>query len=435
MVCRSYPYRGLPRGDFYACLSYLFGLDQNGQPWLPARLRGTADGFTILDNRTARLVRRNLGTILAEEPVPVNLAAEQTFEISKSEIEGTASFLPIGQVDELFAERLQPGDRFLLDGRCLEFRRREVAGLLVAEVGGRRPAVPRWGGEGWPLSAALAERLFVFRLRAAEALRDGAPALTVLLRREFGLGREAAGILAAYFQRQECVSEIPGLDAMLVEVVPGAAGTDLYLHSPLNRLANEALSRVALHRLATLHGRTAFPIVADLGFALLVRGGDLPGGKDGRPAALPQLVRELLSPRDFAAVLDTSLATSNLWRTRFQRVAQTGLMLLRRPNGRRRRVGGRDWGERRLFDQVLAHDPNFVLLRQAGREIRADCCDAETARAYVERLPGLTVRCRQLGQVSPFVENWTQAAVGEGEPVETPGDALLRLHADLLHAI
>jgi putative SbcD/Mre11-related phosphoesterase len=107
-------------------------------------------------------------------------------------------------------------------------------------------------------------------------------------------------------------------------------------------------------------------------------------------------------------------------------------MLLRNPLGRKRRVGGPDWGERRLFDQVHGHDPDFVLLRQALREVRSDWCDAAAARAYAERLPGLTVRCRYLSQVSPFAENWTQAAVGESEPVETPAEALRRLHAELV---
>ena len=52
----------------------------------------------------------------------------------------------VGEVDDAFADRLQPGDRFLLDGRCLEFRRREDQALLVHEVVGR-PVVPRWAGQ------------------------------------------------------------------------------------------------------------------------------------------------------------------------------------------------------------------------------------------------------------------------------------------------
>ena len=37
----------------------------------------------------------------------------------------------VGEVTEAFAEPLQPGDRFLLDGRCLELKHAEGAALLV----------------------------------------------------------------------------------------------------------------------------------------------------------------------------------------------------------------------------------------------------------------------------------------------------------------
>src|SRR5262249_2986557 len=135
---------------------------------------------------------------------------------------------PIGEVDRPFAEALQPGDRFLLDGRCLEVRRLELGSLLVDEVSGR-PAVPRWPGDGWPLSSELAGRLFSLRVRAAEALRDGLDALADLLCQEYGLGMEAAAALAEYFERQESLSEIPDGQGVLIEAVGSHAAVELYV--------------------------------------------------------------------------------------------------------------------------------------------------------------------------------------------------------------
>jgi ATP-dependent Lhr-like helicase len=410
LVRRAYPFRDLPRRDFDDCLTYLHGQDRDGRPWLPARLRGEAGRFTVRDRRTARLLRRNLGTILAEEPTPVLLS------------EHPAPRTPlIGQVDQAFAERLEPGDRFLLDGRCLEYRRREEGALLVEEVSGR-PAVPRWGGEGWPLSPELARRLYLLRVQAAEALHDGPANLAALLRRDYGLGDAAAEALTAFFVRQECVSEIPDGSAVLVEAVAAGEAVAYYLHTPLNRTGNDALARVAAHRLARDHGRACTSIVADLGLSLHVR---------GRLPDVPDLVRTLLSADGFDAALDAALADSAVLRERFRRVALTGLMLLRNPLGRRRQVGGPDWGERRLFDQVRAHDGDFVLLRQAAREVRADPCDATAARGFVEELPRRALRCRWLPRPSPFVEGWTQLAPGPASAVETPAEALQRLHASL----
>ncbi len=417
LVRRAYPYRDLSRQDFDDCLAYLHGLDRHGEPWLPPRLHGDAAAFSIANERTARLLRRNLGTILAEERATVMTQASR-------DPEGSAdpAWREIGDVDQAFADRLQPGDRFLLDGRCLEFRRRESETVLVSEAAGR-PATPRWGGDGWPISPELARRLFLLRGQAADALRDGPPSLAEMLRRDYGLDGEAAVLLVDYFQRQECVSEIPDATSLLVEEVRSDQGTDYYLHTPLNRKGNDALARVAVHRLARDRDQPAATVVADLGLVLRLR-----GALDDPPA----LIRTMLNAAAFGADLDAALADGPALRRRFGHVALTGLMLLRNPLGRGRRVGGRDWGERRLFDQVRARDADFVLLRQAAWEIRVDLCDLDAALRYAEDLGRRPIRCRRLSRPSPFAEGWTQAADGPVEPLETPGEVLRRLHAALM---
>jgi ATP-dependent Lhr-like helicase len=423
LVCRAAPYRNLSRRDFDDCLAYL-GFAHS---WLPSRLRGEPESFTILNQRTARLLRRNLGTILAD---PVYEVWSETSARSASKgksrpclrcglVEGVKR---IGEVDRAFAERLRAGDRFLLDGRCLQVRslRPEESRLLVEEVLGR-PVVPRWGGDGWPLSTELAQRLYLLRVQAAEALREGPEALVRLLRRDYGLEDDAAATLTAYFQRQECVSEIPDSASCLVEIVANDGGADCYFHTPLNRLGNDALARVAVHRLARDWSKSADSIVADLGFSLYMHG--------GITAPLPTLLRALLNAAHFEADVEVALHDSAALRERFGRVAQTGLMLLRQPLGQTRRVGGHDWGARRLFDKIQAYDRDFVLLRQARREILSEWCDAAAASRYVRELEHLPLRCRHLSNPSPFVESWTQMAAGAAERAETPDEALLRLHA------
>ncbi len=417
LVRRAAPYRTLPRREFDDCLEYL-GLASDSscsRLTLPPRLRGEPTGFSILNQRTARLLRRNLGTILAD---PV-------YEIWLSDRKLQTKDLRLGEVNRAFAERLRMGDRFLLDGRCLQVRslRPEESCLLVEEVLGR-PIVPRWGGDGWPLSTELAERLYLLRVQAAESLLDGPENLARLLEREYGLEDAAIAMLAAYFQRQECVSEIPDAAGCLVEIVPHEGGLDCYFHTPLNRLGNDALARVAVYRLARDWGRGADSIVADLGFALLIH-----GTFAKREDRIADTLRALLDAANFEADVEAALQDSAILRERFQCVAQTGMMLLRQPLGQTRRVGGRDWGARRLFDKIRAYDRDFVLLRQARREILREWCDTAAAGRYVSQLEYLPLRCRYLSYPSPFVESWTQMAAGAAERIETPDEALLRLHA------
>jgi Lhr-like helicase len=283
--------------------------------------------------------------------------------------------------------------------------------------------VPRWGGDGLPLSEELARRLYLARVRAAEALRDGRAALLALLRHDYGLGDDAAALLAAYFERQETASEAPDVSSLLVEVVGTDLGDDVYLHTPLNRGGNDALARVAVRRLARDHGRSAVTVVADLGLVVKLRG-PLPS------ESVPGFLRGLLRADGLDADLLAALEAGGVVNNRFAKVAQTGLMLLRQPLGRRRRVGGAAWAERRLAEQVRAHDPDFVLLRQARREALAAAC-ADTARRYAEELPRLEVRVRRLPRPSPFAESWLGLDSLPAEDAETPEEALRRLHAAL----
>ena len=120
----------------------------------------------------------------------------------------------------------------------------------VEEVQGR-PRVPRWGGDGWPLSPELARRLFVLRTQAVESLREGVERLRHLLAQDYALTPEGVELLAAHFQQQEAASEVPDAATLLIEAVDVGVDTELYLHTPLNRTGNDALARVAVARLAS----------------------------------------------------------------------------------------------------------------------------------------------------------------------------------------
>ncbi|HEV8059903.1 MAG TPA: DEAD/DEAH box helicase [Gemmataceae bacterium] len=408
LVRRAYPYRDLSDEDFAGCLDYLSGRHRDGTPWLPSRLAWSGERWSLLDERTARILRQNIGTILADD------AAKVRFRDGDS----------IGEVEEGFADRLKPGDRFLLGGKVLEYRKVERGTVLVDEAAGM-PAIPRWSGAGWLLAPELARRLYALRVRAAEALRDGPGTLRLLLERDYHLGAAAAAMLVDYFQQQECVSEIPEANTLLTEIVSDDWSLTHYCHTPLNQAGNDALARVVVVRLAHCLNRAAQSVVADLGFSFQLR--------DRRPLQLLELQR-LFEPADFLADLDASLHESPILRERFRRVATTGLMLLRNPLGGKRKVGGIQWAERRLFDRVQSAAPDFVLLKQALHEVRYESCDAAAALDFVGNLGRYSWRCRNLPAPSPFVESWSQLVAGPSGEVDSPDEALLRLHAAMTAA-
>ncbi|MGE3820303.1 MAG: Lhr-like helicase, partial [Isosphaeraceae bacterium] len=129
------------------------------------------------------------------------------------------------------------------------------------------------------------------------------------------------------------------------------------------------------------------------------------------------------------------LDRGELMARRFRHVATTALMVLRNPEGGRRRVGGTLWVGSRLYPLVKASCPDHPLLRETRREVLEDLLDVPAALAWLGRAPSL--RFRTLDGPSPFATAWIDpGGVARGEPLrfESPADALRRLHARLTAA-
>jgi ATP-dependent Lhr-like helicase len=387
LICRAAPFRNLTWDDFKDCLDYLSGKRRDGTSWLPARLHWEGECFTIADERTAKLMRRNLGTILTEDSCSIQLRAPTDEDETRTQA--------LGEVDQVYAEQLQPGDRFVLDGRCLELKQRAASALVVDEVFGR-PLVPRWLGTGVPMSDELARRIFHFRMQAAETLRESDDAFRSWLSDEFHLNDAAISSLSRLFREQELVSETPTLSAMSIEFVSMQACQEYFVHTPLSRSANEAIARVLIQRWKRSRSATTMALAGDLGFFLLAHAVE-PIDAD--------VWRESLARDRFADDFHEHLDCCELLAQHFGRVAQTGLMVMKNPLGRKRKVGGKDWSERRLYEQIRSRAPDFVLLRQAKREAMSTTCDLAAACLFVEQLASMPIRIRHLAQPSPLGES------------------------------
>jgi ATP-dependent helicase Lhr and Lhr-like helicase len=328
----------------------------------------------------------------------------------------------IGTLEGAYTERLQAGDRFVLDGRALEFRRLE--GLTVhAKSTGGEPNLPRWSSDRQGLSAELARDVARFRARAAEALTDGPSSLRAWLGEDHDIGPDEAGVLEALFAAQEQLSEIPGVDDLLVEEYPDPSGVGFVyaFHAPLGRAASEALARASAARLGRRFGRDLKLVVADLGWSLTLPEGARIGLDD-----LPSL----LDPEGFEDDVLDGLDQGELLSRRFRHIAATALMVLRRPEGGRTRVGGLLWVSQRLYPLVKAACPDHPLLRETRREVLKDTLDTPTALEWLETRP--TVRFRSIDGVSPFASAWIDPGAPEALRFESPGDALRRLHERLV---
>src|SRR5262249_15404314 len=203
--------------------------------------------------------------------------------------------------------------------------------VVHAKAAGGEPGLPRWTSDRQALTAELAGALAAFRTEAARRLADGPGALRAWLCDGYELDPEAAAVLVALFEAQERLSEVPGPGALLVEESPHDGGLTYPFHAPLSRSACEALGRATAARLGRRFGRDLTLAAADLGWSVR-----LPEGARLGPADIPPL----LDPADFAADVLEGLDRGDLPARRFRHVAGTALMVLRNPDGGRRRGGG-----------------------------------------------------------------------------------------------
>jgi len=421
LLRKAGPTADLDRGDFLACLDYLAGdlaapagayePEPGANPrWTSPRIWKRNGFFGVRSRRVQRWFWTNVGTILSEESVVVLVDAQA-----------------VGRVESAYAERLVPGDRFVLDGRTLEFRKLDGPTLQARSVGGEPGALPAWRSDRQALSTELAADLARFRAEASRiSMIDGSRAARDWLAEAWGLNPRAAAVVADLIEAQDRLAEVPDAETLLVEEFPSPEepGWTYAFHAPLNRSACEALGRAISARLGRRFGRDLALQAADLGWSIRLPE-DARIDQDELEAllSLDGLVDDVLEGVD----------RGELAAQRFRRVASVALMVLRNPErGKRVRVGGLLWVSKRLYPLVKAACPNHPLLRETRREALHDVLDVPAASRWLATGP--TVRLRRLDSPSPFTLAWI--APGAAEPVrfDTPADALRRLHARMTAA-
>jgi ATP-dependent Lhr-like helicase len=404
------PFASLARSDFDACLDFLAGElsspagayepEPRAAPrWSSPRIWRRLGRFAVRSRRVVRWFATNVGTITSEETVRV-----------------VADNAEIGTLEGSYAERLLAGDCFLLDGRAFEFRRLE--GLVVdARAASGDPTLPRWSSDRQSLSAALARELAAFRERSAEMAAEGPGALRSWLCDAYDLSSSDGALLCDLFEAQEVQSEIPRPGTLLVEESPHAEGASYAFHAPLARSACEAAARAIAARLGRQLGYNLTLSVADLGWSI-----HLP-----HPARLlAEDIAPLLAPERFAADVLEGLDRGELLARRFRHVASTAMMVLRRPEGGRTRVGGLLWVSNRLYPLLRALCPGHPLLRETKREVLEDLLDTQSALSWLATSP--RVHFRSLDAPSPFTAAWIDPSGPEPLRFESPAEALRKLH-------
>ncbi len=396
-VRTTHAYADLSIDDWQWCLSFV----RHGGASLQAypeyrRVVPDADGvWRVPDARLARRHRLNIGTIVADAQLEVRM------------LNGAR----LGAVEEAFAARLRPGERFLFAGRTLELVRLRELTVWVREARGQPPRVPRWHGGHMPLSTPLADAVLA-RLAAADTGVFDGPEMA------------AVHPLLALQARW---SRLPTPTRWLAEVLHDRDGCHLFLYPFAGRDVHAALAAWLAWRAAQAQPRTFTWAVNDYGLSLLC-----PDPVDWA-LELPGWL-QVPDPATLAAEVLASLNATELAQRRFREIARVAGLVVQSHPGERRSQRHLQASASLFWEVFARHDPDNRLLRQARDEVLAHELHVPQLHATLQRLARSSLHCQPLTQPTPLAFPLWVERLRERLSSETLAVRLQRLVARLEHA-
>jgi ATP-dependent Lhr-like helicase len=357
-VTRAGGYAALTRGDFDACIDFC----ATGGYALRAydrwqRLMQTPDGrWRLRDPRAARIIRMNLGTIVATETLSVRLTGKR------------GGGPKLGEVEEAFAATLAPGDTFLIGGEVVRYRGLRDMNVEV-ERGGTEPKIAVFSGSKLSTSTMLARRVL-------EILED--PARWAALPRH----------VAQWLEVQARVSALPTQGALLAETFPRKGRWHLAIYGFAGRNAHQTLGMLVTRRMEDAGLEPLGFVCTD--YALLVSG-----------------LQEVLDPAALLAAqglrdgLEGWLAGNAVMKRTFRSAAVVAGLIERNLPGMRKSGRQATFSTDIIYDTLRKHDPGHLMLRITRDEAMRGLVDFDRIEEMCTRAAG-RVRHVRAARVTPL---------------------------------
>ncbi len=313
----------------------------------------------VASKAIARKHRMSIGTITADATVDVKW------------LRGGR----LGTVEESFIARLNEGDRFLFAGKPLIlFRFDGLTAWVKRARGSAALQVPRWNGGRMPLSTLLSSAVLDL-VRTAD---DGDAALPA----------EARAVVPL-FKTQARWSRLPDHDTLLVEQWQGRDGHHTFIFPFAGRLVHEGLAALVAWRIASRRPTTLTFAATDWGFALSGR----------EPLATDERTwRQLFSPANLLEDLLGCLNGTEMARRHFREIARVAGLV----SGAGRSSRQTQASAGLLYDVLLEHDGDNMLLAQARREVLEQQFEFQRLHEALDAIATKEIRIVPTPRISPL---------------------------------
>jgi ATP-dependent helicase Lhr and Lhr-like helicase len=354
-VRRAAPFAGLERADFDDVLDFV----ATGGYALRTyeryrRLERGADGlWRLVDGRLARQYRMNVGTIVEAPVVRVRLGRKR-----------------LGEVEEMFAASLTPGDTFLFGGQVLRFEgMRDNEAVVTLAKDRTEPKVPTYAGSRFPLTTELAARV-----RAMLADRSRWRRLPDPVREWLGAQARRASV--------------PEPDELLVETFARHGRHHLVAYAFAGHRAHQTLGMLLTRRMERRGLRPQGFVASD--YCVATWG--LEPVED---------VAGLFDVDILGDDLEEWMAESSLIKRTFRNCAVVAGLIERRHPGAEKTGRQVTFSADLIYDVLRKHEPDHVLLRAARAEAATGLTDVRRLADLLVAVQG-KIRHTRLPRISPF---------------------------------
>lgn len=409
MIKSSYCYVDLTLEDFMAVIKYLTGeytsLEERhvyGKIWYDEDTREIGK-----KGKLARVIyMTNIGTIPDQTSVKVKLKNQY-----------------LGSISEQFLERLKKGDVFVLGGQTYMFSHAIGMTVFVNGSVNRPPTVPSWYSEMLPLSFDLAMEIQRFRRYMEEHFFGSMDKQEVIdfIHQYLYVDEYGANSIYEYFREQYLFSEIPHDRKLVVEHYDDSKNKYIIFHSLYGRRTNDVLSRALAFVASKIHGKDVEINITDNGFYLM-----MPSVRN------MQVMRafSLIKADKLDEIMKHALDKTEVLGRRFRHCAGRALMILRNYKGRNKSVGKQQMSSRLLISAVKKIDENFIILREARREVLEDLMDVKHAEQVLEEIESNRIQVKEIFTEipSPFAFNLISMGYSDIMKMEDKQQFLKNMH-------
>ncbi|MBK1659808.1 ligase-associated DNA damage response DEXH box helicase [Paracraurococcus ruber] len=384
-VTRAAPYAGLTRRDFDDVVRFV----EDGGYALRVyerfrKLFRDSEGLVhVRDQRVARQLRMNLGTIVETPMVKVRLRGGPL----------------LGEVEEWFVSTLLPGDGFMFAGQALRFEALDGMSAIVSRGGTRGELrVPAYAGSRMPLTTWLAARV-------REILHD--PKKWRLL----------PDPVRDWLRLQQKRSMLPEQDGLLIETFPRGGRWFLVAYCFEGRLAHQTLGMLVTRRMERLGYGPMGYLATDYVLA---------AWSAFEPTDVEPLFEEDILGED----LEEWMAESSMLRRTFRNIATIAGLIEKNHPGQEKSGRQMTMNSDLIYDVLRKHEPDHILLRATRQEAAGGLTDVARIGLLLARAKG-RIRHQVLDRVSPLA---VPALIEEGREWVAGGaeDALLAEAAALV---